>query len=116
MKPGKGDIPVKIRISGRPLQELQRHAWQMCEAFGLDRKIEKYKGTRPISLYSWDLDCIFAVLDVALNDKKTYPDPQDEGFVNLLALEAQLKQAYKETYASRTLPSIRRYTTPDRGV
>jgi hypothetical protein len=25
----------------------------MAEAFGLDRKIENYKGTRPITLYRW---------------------------------------------------------------
>ena len=49
MKPGKNDIPVKLKISGRQLKELQKHTWQMCEAFGLDGKIENYKGTRPIS-------------------------------------------------------------------
>ena len=53
----------------------------MCEAFGLDRKIENYKGTRPISLlYSWDLDCIIDVLWFALNDEKEYPDKKDEGY------------------------------------
>ena len=51
MKPGKSDIPIKRKISGRQLEELQKHTWQMCEAFGLDRKIENYKGTRPISFY-----------------------------------------------------------------
>ena len=44
MKPGKNDIPVKVKISGRQLTELQKHTWQMCEAFGLDHKIDNYKG------------------------------------------------------------------------
>ena len=98
MKPGKNDIPVKLKISGKQLQELQKHTWQMCEAFGLDRKIENYKGTRPISLYSWDLDCIIDVLYMALDDEKEYPDKKDEGYKQLYELYVNLKKAYKETY------------------
>ena len=69
----------------------------MCEAFGLDRKVENYKGTRPLSLYSWDLDCILAVLDVVLDDEKEYPDKEDEGYIKLQELYVDLKKAYKET-------------------
>ena len=70
----------------------------MCEAFGLDRKIENYKGTRPISFYRWDLDCILDVLDMALDDEKEYPDKKDEGYIQLYELYVDLKKAYKETY------------------
>ena len=70
----------------------------MCEAFGLDRKIENYKGTRPISFYSWDLDCILDVLDIVLNDEKEYPDKKDEGYIKLYELYVDLKKADKETY------------------
>jgi hypothetical protein len=98
MKPGKNDIPIKRKISGRQLKELQKHTWYMCEAFGLDRKIEKYKGTRPISFYSWDLDCILDVLDTVLNDEKEYPDKNGEGYIKLRELYVDLKRAYKETY------------------
>ncbi len=80
------------------MKELQKHAWQMCEAFGLDSKIEKYKGIRPISFYSWDLDCILDVLDMALDDEKEYPDKNDEGYIKLYELYLDLKKAYKETY------------------
>jgi hypothetical protein len=73
MKPGKNDIPIKIKISGIQLEELQKHSWHMIEAFGLDTKVENYKGIRPISFYSWDLDCILDVLDIVLNEyRKTY--------------------------------------------
>jgi len=98
MKPGKNDIPVRLKISGKQLKELQKHTWQMCEAFGLDVKIENYKGTRPISLYSWDLDCIIDVLYMALDDEKEYPDKKDEGYQKLHELYVNLKKAYKETY------------------
>ena len=70
----------------------------MCEAFRLDTKIDNYKGVRPISFYSWDLECLLDVLDMTLNDAKEYPDKQDEGYVKLHMLYVNLKQAYKETY------------------
>lgn len=98
MKPGKNDIPIERKISGRQLEELQKHTWQMCEAFGLDRKIENYKGTRPIAFYRWDLDCILDVLDMALDDEKEYPDKKDEGYIKLYELYVDMKKAYRETY------------------
>ncbi len=98
MKLGKNDIPVKRKISGVQLEELQKHTWQMCEAFGLDTRIENYKGTRPITFYSWDLDCILDVLDMTLSDEEEYPDKKDEGYIKLHELYVDLKREYKETY------------------
>lgn len=96
MKPGKNDIPVKIKISGRKLEELQCHTVHMCESFGLDTKIENYKGTRAISLYRWDLECLIDVLFLVLDDEKEYPDKNDLGYIQLNELYLELKQAYKE--------------------
>lgn len=98
MKPGKRDIPVKIKISGRQLDELQRHSWHMIEAFGLDTRIDNYKGVRPISFYSWDLECILDVLDAVLNDENEYPDQEDEGYLMLHELYLHLKTEYQEKY------------------
>jgi hypothetical protein len=98
MKPGKNDIPVKIRISGTQLNELKKHTWKMGEAFGLDTKIENYKGIRPISFYSWDLDCILDVINMALANQKEYPDKEDEWYLELKIIYRHLKKAYKETY------------------
>ena len=98
MKPGKNDIPIKIKISGIQLDELQKHSWHMIEAFGLDTRVGNYKGIKPISFYSWDLDCILDVLDMVLNDKKEYPDKEDEGYITLHELFAHLKNEYKKTH------------------
>ena len=98
MKPGKNDVPVKVKITGQALEELQKHTWHMIEAFGLDSKVENYKGVRPISFYSWDLDCILHVLDMVLNDENEYPDKQDEGYKQLNGLYVHLKNEYRETY------------------
>jgi len=100
MKPGKRDIPVKIKIQGRQLEELQRHTIQMCEAYGLDTKVYSYKGVRPISFYRWDLDCLIDVMDDVLTDKKEYPDQNDEGYIALSALNVELKRRYKALYKS----------------
>ena len=98
MKPGKNDIAIKRKISGRQLEELQKHTWYMCEAFGLDKKVANYKGTRPILFYSWDLDCILDALSLVLDDVREYPDKKDEGYIKLYELYVDLKKAYKETY------------------
>ncbi len=57
MKPGSKDIKTDIVISGEELTELKRHTWLMDEAFGLDSRIDKYKGAKPIGLYIWDFEC-----------------------------------------------------------
>ena len=85
MKPGSKDIQLKILITGDELIELQRHTYQMAEAFGLDRRIENYQGKRPIGFYSWDFDCLLAVIECALEDKKEYPD-KDKNSDPLMAL------------------------------
>ena len=87
-----------MKISGLQLEELQKHSWHMIEAFGLDIKVENYKGVRPITFYSWDLDCILDVLDMVLNDKEEYPDKEDEGYLELNELYVHLKNESKDTY------------------
>ncbi len=80
------------------LDELQRHSCYMIEAFGLDTRIDNYKGVRPISFYSWDLECILDVLDAVLNDVNEYPDQEDEGYIALRELYLHLKNEYQERY------------------
>ena len=98
MKPGKGDVSVCMKISGLQLTELKRYTVEMCEAYGLDGKIERYKGARPISLYRWDLDCIIAVLDTALDGHAAYPSQDSSSYLALSALRANLKRAYEQAY------------------
>jgi hypothetical protein len=94
MKPGSRDIKLQVMISGEELSELQRHSWQMTEAFGLDRRIENYRGKRPIGLYSWDFDCLMAVIDNVIDDPKEYPDKSDSGYLALRKLYDRLKIEY----------------------
>ena len=104
MKPGRGDRRVRIKISGLQLTELQEHSGVMCEAFGLDRKIERYKGTRPITFYHWDLECLIDILDWVLNDRDQYPDHGRPEYVALDALRNSLKHLFKQTYDVESMP------------
>ena len=98
MKPGPRDRRHLIRISGAELSELKRHTYLMCEAFGLDRRIEKYAGTRPLTLYRWDLECLLDVLHIALADEREYPDRNADSYVALDRLRGRLAQEYEDAY------------------
>lgn len=98
MKPEKNDIRIKILITGLELEELHRHVWQMAESFGLDRRIENYRGKRPIGLYRWDIERLMNVMSSALNDPEYYPSRTTNKYLALAELEKRLKQIYNETY------------------
>ena len=68
----------------------------MAEAFGLDRRIENYQGKRPIGLFSWDFDCLLAVIEDALNDPKEYPDKNESGYNALKGLFERLMGEYRK--------------------
>ena len=98
MKPGSKDIKINLLISGEELSELKRHTGLMIEAFGLDLKIERYRGKRPIGFYQWDLDCLIDVIDIALDDPQDYPDKNTTGYNALKNLLGRLKDEYRKNY------------------
>src|SRR4051794_32870269 len=98
MKTYSGDIRHKILITGDELRELKLHTGSMAEAFGLDSKIEKYKGTRPITLYRWDLECLMDVIDCELNDPREYPDETAPESLALKSLGERLRSEYDRHY------------------
>lgn len=98
MKPGSRDIKINMLITGEELEELQKHTGSMVEAFGLDHRIENYKGTRPIGFYRWDLECLIDVLDMALDDSMEYPDHHSSGYLALKNLFEKLKAEYDRNF------------------
>jgi hypothetical protein len=58
VRPGKNDHKHGVRIRGAELRELK--LIDLPESFGLDRRIERYEGKRPMGLYRWDLDGLLA--------------------------------------------------------
>jgi len=104
MKPLPGDHRHRLLISGDELRELKRHTGSMAEAFGLDRKIENYKGSRPITLYRWDLDCLMDVIDLALRNERYYPDRSAPRYLVLKRLGERLRQEYDSVYGHEDAP------------
>ncbi len=98
MKPGRRDIRHKVLITGEELRELQRHADSLVEAFGLDRKIEAYKGTRPITLYRWDLECLLDTIACELDDPREYPVKAAPEALALKRLGERLREEYDRHY------------------
>ncbi len=94
MKPGKYDRKHQVRITGAELRELKR--LDMAESFGLDRRIERYEGKRPLGLYRWDLDCLLAVLSVAIGGHDPFVTPK--GRVTLKQLHDRLQALYDAAY------------------
>ena len=101
MRATKKDLKVLILITGNELQELQRHTYHMVEAFGLDVRVRNYKGKRPIGFHAWDLDCLFAVIELVLDDPNDYPDPSHPSYITLKNLLSRLKVMYAETFPRR---------------
>ncbi|MCA1743675.1 MAG: hypothetical protein ABR542_09955 [Desulfonatronovibrio sp.] len=98
MKPGKKNIKLNILITGRELEELQRYTGDMAESFGLDSRIDQYKGKRPIGLYCWDFECLLCAIEGALKDQQNYPDKDDPGYLALKQLYDRLKHDFNITY------------------
>jgi hypothetical protein len=73
VRPGKCDRKHQLLIKGAELRELKE--LDLPESFGLDRRIERYQGKRPLGLYRWDLDGLLAALSLALDEPDDYYSP-----------------------------------------
>ena len=98
MKPGSRDDKLHLLITGEELVELKRHSGLMIEAYGLDRRIERYQGKRPIGLYRWDLDCLIDVIYLALDDNDEYPSKDSPEYFALSQLHQRLKKKYAKMF------------------
>ena len=96
MKPGKNDRKHEVLITGAELRELQR--LDMPESLGLDRRIERYQGKRPIGLYRWDLDCLLATLSLVVEGRDPFVSPK--GIVTLKVLHDRLQAVYDAAYGA----------------
>ncbi len=68
-----GQETCRIVIEGSELVELKRHAHQIPECPGLDRRIQRHDGNKPFAVSEAELDWLVAVLDAVLLDPKGCP-------------------------------------------
>src|SRR4051795_7598226 len=107
MKPGRKDIRHKVLITGDELRELKRHTGSMAEAFGLDRKIEAYQGTRPITLYRWDLEGLMDTIESELGDPREHPDRAAPEYLALKRLGERRREEYDRHYGCERVAGSR---------
>ena len=98
MKPGPSDVKLAILITRDELHELKRFTVDMVEAFGLDRRNEGYSGKRPIGFYRWYVDCLLAVMDLALKDLRAYPDKKSSSYAAFKRLRDRLQEEYRRLW------------------
>ena len=83
-----------MRITGAELRELK--LIDLPESFGLDRRIERYEGKRPLGLYRWDLDGLLAALSLVLEG--CYQPTSAKGKLALKTLYDRLRTEYDSAY------------------
>ena len=75
----------RISVTGSELVELKRHAHEIPECPGLDRRIQRYNGRGLLPMSCDEFDWLVAVLDAVLHDPKGYPcveyEPWKLGYV-----------------------------------
>ena len=98
MRLGNRDKKLYLLITGKELVELKRHTWLMAEAYGLDARIERYQGKRPMGFHRWDLDCLIDSIFVALTDDKEYPSKDSKEYQMLSRLHQRLKDEYAKAF------------------
>ena len=98
IKPGKNDIKTNVLIQGEELEVLQKIGGYFIECFGLDNRIYKYKGKRPLGLYSWDFEHLMVGMDAALGEPKDRSYLTPEETLTLANLFTRIKATCKEVH------------------
>jgi len=77
----------------RVLKELS-----LPESFGLERRVERYQGKRPISLYRWDLECLLDTLSLEMTDRPLHSRPRRTDLAAQQSLYDRLRKEYDTAY------------------
>jgi len=96
MKPGKYDRKHQVLITGAELRELK--LLDLAESFGLERRLQRYQGKRPIGLYRWDLECLLEVLPLEMEDRFHHPRLRRKDLHVLRSLHDRLREEYASAY------------------
>jgi hypothetical protein len=101
VKPGKYDRRHRILISGEELRELK--LLPLPESFGLEGRLQRYGGKRPIGLYRWDLECLLESLSLEMTDQPQHPRLRKKDIAALKSLHDRLRKEYDTVYG-RAVP------------
>ena len=96
MRPGKNYRKHQVLITGAELLELKSLA--MPESFGLEARVQRYEGKRPIGLYRWDLECLLATLSLELEERVQHSRLRRKDLAALRSLHDRLRTEYDSAY------------------
>ena len=96
MKPGKYDRRHHVLIRGAELRELKELS--LPESFGLERRVERYQGKRPLGFYRWDLECLLDTLSLEMTDRPLHPRLRRRDLAALQSLYGRLRKEYDLAY------------------
>ena len=96
MKPGKNDRRHQVLIKGAELRVLKELS--LPESFGLERRVERYQGKRPIGLYRWDLECLLDTVSLEMTDRPWHPKLRRRDLAELESLYGRLRKEYDLAY------------------
>ena len=96
MKPGKHDRRHQVLIKDAELRVLKELS--LPESFGLERRVERYQGKRPIGLYRWDLECLLDTLSLEMTDRPWHPRLRRRDLTALESLYGRLRKEYDVAY------------------
>ena len=100
IKPGSADKKFYLHVTKDEADELVFHAYDLVECFGLDRRISKYKGKKPLGLYKWDIEALFEVYSSILENDPDhdYADRQSDQYCAMRSLVDKLQKLMDEAF------------------
>jgi hypothetical protein len=98
LKPGKYDRRHQVLIKDAELRVLKELS--LPESFGLERRVERYQGKRPIGLYRWDLECLLDTLSLEMTDYPLHSRPRRTDLAALQSLYNRLRKEYDTAYGT----------------
>ncbi|MBN1460268.1 MAG: hypothetical protein JXA57_12090 [Armatimonadetes bacterium] len=90
---------MRVKIEGDELRVLRILTFAMADSFGLDARIEAYRGMRPIQLHRWDLDCLVDVLANEIKGVRGEPGHRASEMKALRTLHERLTRLRDKAYA-----------------
>jgi len=88
-----------VLIHGDELDALREVSTWFGDCFGLEARVLKYQGKRPLGLYEWDFECLLGGIEASLTKERRYGRGLTEDERAALGrLYERLAAIYKETY------------------
>jgi hypothetical protein len=100
IKPGTHDRKYYLLLTKEETDELVWNSSDLIECFGLDKRIAKYKGKKPLGLYRWDIEALYEIYNSILDNDpdNEYFDKESSQYITMRNLVQKIKILYDEAF------------------